>query len=129
MIKMVKIIAIKIIHQYWILNPMHSASSSILFSSNNDPLNRILKILFKYSCFTVFCCFLLYRKVIQLYAQIYIFSYSFTHDLSWDTENSFVLCSRNLLCIHAIYSNLPLLIPNSQTSLPQPTPSWQLKSM
>ena len=53
-----------------------------------------LKLLLKYSWFTMLCQFLLYDKVTQSYIYIHCFSYIIFHPvLSQDTECNFLLCT------------------------------------
>ena len=72
----------------------------------------------------MFCQFLLYSKVTQLYI-IYICTFFFSRD--W--LQFLVLYSRTLLFIHSKCNGLYLLTPNSQSILPSPLPFGNHKSV
>ena len=80
------------------LNPKHSASSSILFSSNNNALNRIFKILFKYK---LFYNILLFSAIQESDSVIHInyFLYYFPLCLSHDIEYSPLCYTVGLCCL------------------------------
>ena len=77
-------------------------------------------ILFKYSWFIELCSFLPFSEVIQLYICIF-FSYFFI--MVYQRILNVVPCAIQwtLLFIHPVYTDLHLLIPNSQSFLPHPS--------
>ena len=78
----------------------------------------IAEFLLTYSWFAALCSFLLYRRETQLYTYICFFNILFHYGLSQDLIQYPVLYSRTLF-IHSICNSLHLLIPNSQSFLPQ----------
>ena len=77
-----------------------------------------------YSWFTVFCQFLLYSNMTQLYILFSTLSSILYHHKWSDTVHS-----RISLLIHSKCNSLPLLTPNSQSLPPLPLPLGNHKSV